>query len=267
MPHLQLQSAGRIHYLDSGEGPLVVLLHANPGDARDFSAVLPALARTHRVIAVDWPGYGDSESLRDPYSASVTLLYRVLREFLATLALPPALFIGNSVGGNVAARLAAVAPELVRGLVLVAPGGFTVHNLMTRAFCALQASRFSLAPVRFAKRYLRVRNAATSAMLTRAATLQSTAPALALNRALWRSFNTAESDLRLRANAITATALLIFGEHDPAISAARDGRVAAACIPTAQLHVLPCGHAAFAELPEAFLALVEPFLARCNAKK
>jgi pimeloyl-ACP methyl ester carboxylesterase len=54
------------------------------------------------------------------------------------------LIIGNSLGGNVAARLAIESRAKVRGLVLVSPGGFTPHNPITRAFCRLQGSRFAL---------------------------------------------------------------------------------------------------------------------------
>ncbi|MEZ5505261.1 MAG: hypothetical protein R3F38_04480 [Gammaproteobacteria bacterium] len=49
-------------------------------------------------------------------------------------------------------------------------------------------------------------------------------------------------------------------EQDPAIPAA-DGKEAARCIPRAQTVVLPCGHAAFAEMPDRFLTAVLPFLA------
>ncbi|NDG83711.1 MAG: alpha/beta fold hydrolase [Proteobacteria bacterium] len=50
-------SMGEIHYTESGEGPPLLLLHANPGDARDWEAVVPDLSKRFRVIALDWPGY------------------------------------------------------------------------------------------------------------------------------------------------------------------------------------------------------------------
>jgi hypothetical protein len=42
--------------------PPLLLLHANPGDSRDYDAVAPALSQNFRTIAVDWPGYGSSPS-------------------------------------------------------------------------------------------------------------------------------------------------------------------------------------------------------------
>lgn len=264
MPLVNL-STGSVHYSEHGQGVPLVMLHANPGDSKDFEAVIPALAKNYRVLALDWPGYGQSDLPQQPESATVLLFYKVLREFLTALALPPAFFIGNSIGGNVAARLAAELPELVRGLVLVAPGGFTPHTFITRTFCKFQGSRFSLSPFRFASMYLKHRSPTAQAMLQRASTVQATSERVALNRAMWRSFGQPENDLRQSAKSIKVPTLLLFGKHDPAVPANKDGKVAAQCIPSAQFVALPCGHASFAEVPELFLAEVQPFLAAKNA--
>ena len=264
MPSIKLPT-GSVHYTEHGRGVPLVLLHANPGDSKDFEAVVPALSKTYRVLALDWPGYGQSALPQQPEWVGVLFFYQVLREFLAALALPPACFIGNSLGGNAAARLAAESPELVRGLVLVAPGGFTTPGLVSRNFCKLQGSRFSLSPRRFASLYLKHRTATTRAMLERASTTQAEAPRITLNRAVWRGFATPDNDLRTVASKIKAPTLLLFGKHDPVIPAGKDGRVAARCIPSAQFKALPCGHASFAEVPELFLEEVQPFLATCCA--
>ena len=190
--------------------------------------------------------------------------YDVFCEFLAALALPPALIIGNSLGGNVAARLAIESRAKVRGLVLVSPGGFTPHNFITRAFCRLQGSRFALSPRVFAGWYLKHRTPTVRAMLERAGTLQATAPSLAINRSVWRGFIEPDHDLRSRAGLITTPTLLVFGARDPVISARTDGRLAASLIPGAKLVVMPAGHAPFAEVPDEFLAEVLPFLERCT---
>ncbi len=265
MPSIDI-SSGSVHYSEYGQGVPIVLLHANPGDGQDFEAIIPALSKNYRVLALDWPGYGQSTMPQQPELATVHLFYKTLREFLLELALPPAFFIGNSIGGNVAARLASEAPTLVRGLVLVAPGGFTPHNFVSRAFCKLQGSRFSITPHRFARMYLKQKTATVSAMLLRASTTQATRTSITLNRSMWRSFACSENDLRQVAQRIQAATLLIFGKYDPAISAKKDGKVAAQSIPSAELVVLPCGHASFAEVPELFLAEVEPFLENCSRK-
>jgi pseudouridine synthase len=80
---------------------------------------------------------------------------------------------------------------------------------------------------------------------------------VALNRAMWRSFARPENDLRQASTHIKAPTLLLFGKHDPAIPAHKDGKAALQSIPSARLAALPCGHASFAEVPELFLAQVQ----------
>jgi len=259
MPQIQLPSA-TISYAFEGTGPLLVLLHANPGDSRDFDGILPVLTREYRVLLVDWPGYGESPPLHDPDSASVMLFYRVWCELAEALALEPAIFIGNSVGGYVAARYAIAEPAQVRGLVLVAPGGFTPHNLVTRAFCRVQGSILSLPPAVLTRLYLRHDTEVTREMHLRARYEQSTPAARAVNRAIWRSFVAAD-DLRPVAADIVQPTLLIFGKQDPLIPASRDGKIAASLIAQASCVVTNTGHAPFAEAPAEFLHLVLPFLA------
>jgi pimeloyl-ACP methyl ester carboxylesterase len=255
-------AAGTVHYRESGQGEPVVLLHANPGDSRDFDAVMPELARHFRVLALDWPGYGESPLPERIDTIGPDFFHAVLREFVQALDLPPAWFVGNSLGGNAAARFVIDKPERARGLVLVAPGGFTTHDALTRAFCRLQGSRLALSPRLFATHYLRHRTPVVEAMLERAANEQATPERLALNRAVWRSFATAENDLRDRARAIRVPTLLLFGRDDPVIRAGRDGLTASSRIPGARLAVLPCGHASFAEMPGEFLEQVLPFLSQ-----
>jgi len=259
MPSARL-TTGSVHYSEHGQGVPLVLLHASPGDSQDFEAVIPALAQRFRVIALDWPGYGKSALPQQPDSVGVLFFYDVLREWLSALALPPAVLIGNSVGGNAALRLAAESPGLVRSLVLVAPGGFTPLNFLSRAFCRFQGSRWSISPYRFASWYLKRRTPTTAAMLQRAASVQNTLEQIALNRALWRSFAKPENDLRQLAQRVKTPTLLLFGKRDPVIPAGKDGKIAAQCIPSSKLVTLPCGHASFAEVPELFLAEVQAFL-------
>lgn len=266
MPLIQLAS-GSLHYVDTGDGMPVVLLHANPGDSLDFQAVIPRLAERYRVIAPDWPGYGASEPPPEGAVVDAGFYYRVLRELLDVLPLPPAIFIGNSLGGNVAARLAIESPGSVRGLVLVAPGGFTERSFVSRSFCKLMSSRWSLSPRRFAGLYLRHRTPTVQRMLERAATTQASKECLAINRSVWRGFMDPEHDLRVKSRAIVAPTLLIFGAGDPVISAKKDGETAAQAMPHAQFVVLPSGHAPFAEVPQMFLHELLPFLAACTDER
>lgn len=251
---------GQVHYRDEGAGPLLVLLHANPGDSRDFDAIAPVLARTHRVLRLDWPGYGLSPAPSQPDAVTAMDFASTLQAFVDALALPPAVYLGNSVGGYAAVRLASDRPHAVTGLVLVSPGGFTPHNALTRLFCRLQGSTWSIPPAWLAQGYLRRRTATSRAMLARAGGEQSTPAARALNRAVWRSFTDPAHDLRGLASRLQVPTLLSFGRYDPLIPAWLDGRVARRQLPHAIWHVTATGHAAFAEAPEDFLRLLQPFL-------
>jgi len=264
MPTITL-STGSVHYQEQGEGTPLILLHANPGDSQDFEAVMPALSQHFRVLALDWPGYGKSMMPPRPDQADCLLFYHILLEFIAAMGLSKVLVAGCSLGGNAAARLAIHQPDKVAGLILIAPGGFTPHDPISAGFCRLQGSTLALAPQMWARQYLSVQNAFTHAMLQRAGGPQSLPHRRQLNRAIWRSFARPEHDLRRDAGNIQCPVLMLFGQHDPAISHKKDGLVAQQCIPHGVKKVLPCGHMAHAEMPEAFLETVMPFLQSCES--
>ena len=110
----------RLHYLEKGEGPPVVLLHGNLVTAEDFgtSGVLALLAKRHRVIAFDRPGFGYSD--RPHGSAwSARAQADLLRDALITLGINRPVVLGHSWGAAVALALALNHPTAARGLVLL----------------------------------------------------------------------------------------------------------------------------------------------------
>lgn len=110
----------RLHYVERGKGPVVVLLHGNGVYARDFetSGVVAALAERYRVIAFDRPGYGYSERPRSTLwtpDAQARLLHHALQE----LKVDSAIVVGHSWGTMVAMAMGLQVPDFVRGLVLL----------------------------------------------------------------------------------------------------------------------------------------------------
>lgn len=103
--------------LEGGDGPPLVLLHG-PGEfAALWGHVIPDLVTTHRVIAPDLPGHGESGLPDGRLDTRRTLSW--LRALVdATCDTPPDL-AGHLLGGAVAARFAAAHPDRVRHLVLV----------------------------------------------------------------------------------------------------------------------------------------------------
>ncbi len=111
-----------VHVLRQGEsGPVVLMIHGASANAREFSwSLAPRLAETHQVLMVDRPGHGHSER---PDEAD-TLAVQASQVAGALKALAPgrkAILVGHSFGGAVSLRLALDHPELVDGLVLLAP--------------------------------------------------------------------------------------------------------------------------------------------------
>ncbi len=253
---------GPVSYSDSGgDGPVVVALHAVLHDRRDFDPIGPSLRRQYRVVAVDWPGHGESPAPRDPFVAAAELYADVLEDVSAALDLPPAVYLGNSVGGYCAARLALTHPNRVAGLVLVDTGGF-LGSPLTNAYCRLLGVPAVLRHVlpRFVRSYLHAQSGADDAVLQRVSERAVSEQGVALAAALWRSFAAPAASLRAEAHRITAPTMLVWGSKDTAIPV-RFGRAAHAAIPGSRLEVLPTGHLPFSSQPEEFLEVVEPFLA------
>ena len=167
MPHLQT-SAGRVAYSDTGSGPILVLLHATLHDRHDYDSVLPALAASHRVIAVDWPGHGESDAAAGGRQVTAPLLADVLEEVVLERDLRDLRLIGNSVGGFAAARLAIRHPGRVGGLVLVDNGGF-VSNPITRTFCRVMGTPAITKRImpRFVKSYMQPKTPSDHAIVER----------------------------------------------------------------------------------------------------
>ena len=109
-------------YLDIGQGPAVVVVHGVGGHKEDWKGVAEALAKTHRVIAVDMLGFGQSSKVGDDLSMPVQAA--AIAVLLDQLGLPKASLVGNSVGGWVAATFAAKFPERTEKLVLIDAAGF-----------------------------------------------------------------------------------------------------------------------------------------------
>ncbi len=124
-------SGARIRYRTEGSGPPVVLIHGIGASLDYWNWTVPALRDRYTTVALDLPGFGQSDPLgstRSPEGAAAAVL-----EFMDAVGLRAATLIGSSLGGAIAAVTAGVAPERITALVLAAPGGFGVGlNLLMR---------------------------------------------------------------------------------------------------------------------------------------
>ncbi len=114
-------SSGRLHYVDRGQGPAIVMIHGLSAQLGNFDmGLIDAMARDHRVIALDRPGMGWSERGEDVPANPRAQAAQVV-ELIDTLGLDRPLVVGHSLGGAIALCLALDFPQKTRGLALLAP--------------------------------------------------------------------------------------------------------------------------------------------------
>ncbi|KFJ91741.1 MAG: alpha/beta fold hydrolase [Pseudomonas sp.] len=112
-----------IHYYRGGpaSGETLVLLHGFAADKDNWLRFSRPLTQDYRVIALDLPGFGDSDL--PPGSYDVGTQAERLADILDELGVQQAHVLGNSMGGQIAALFAARYPERVRSLALFANAG------------------------------------------------------------------------------------------------------------------------------------------------
>ncbi|MDM0050585.1 alpha/beta fold hydrolase [Variovorax sp. J22R115] len=113
----------RLHYVERGHGPPVLLIHGNAVSLADFEAsgLIEKLALDHRVIAIDRPGFGYSTRPRDRLWTP-TAQASVLQSALKTLGVERPIVVGHSMGTLIALAMALDNPTDVGSLVLL--GGY-----------------------------------------------------------------------------------------------------------------------------------------------
>jgi pimeloyl-ACP methyl ester carboxylesterase len=99
-----------------GSGPPVVLLHAGVADLRMWDPLVPLLSDDHQVVRYDRRGFG-----RSPLSPGGFSHVRDLVDLMDGLELGSAAVVGASAGGYVALAFAALHPDRVGALALLAP--------------------------------------------------------------------------------------------------------------------------------------------------
>lgn len=109
-----------LDYEDHGKGNVLLLLHGLGSTKKDWDAQVPFFSKTHRVIAVDLRGHGDSTKPQDAYS--VELMTEDIKQLLDQLNIKKATIVGFSMGGAVAFEMAAKHPDYLENLVIVNSG-------------------------------------------------------------------------------------------------------------------------------------------------
>jgi pimeloyl-ACP methyl ester carboxylesterase len=122
----------RTHYLEAGSGPNLVLLHSGEfGASAEFSweRNIDDLAKHFHVVAPDWLGFGQTAKIFS-FDDMIALRIRHIAQFLNTIGIGAAHFIGNSMGGGVLATVAGQDDPAwpIQKMILTGAGGFAPKN-------------------------------------------------------------------------------------------------------------------------------------------
>jgi len=126
-----------VNYVDMGEQGdhrPIVFIHGLSGQWQNWLENIPRFAQGRRVVAMDLPGFGLSPEPRE--RITIELYGRVVAEMCERLELAPAVLVGNSMGGFVAAEVAIHHPETVERLMLLSSAGVSQMDVAKRPVLA-----------------------------------------------------------------------------------------------------------------------------------
>jgi pimeloyl-ACP methyl ester carboxylesterase len=112
---------GTLAYTAAGSGEPLLLIHGLGGTRQTWRHIIGPLAATHRVIAPDLPGHGDSDAPAGDYSLGAHAA--ALRDLLVALGHHSATVAGHSLGGGIGMQFAYQFPERTSRLILISSGG------------------------------------------------------------------------------------------------------------------------------------------------
>jgi len=246
----------KIHYVETGTGAPLILVHGLADDATIWDSVIPALSARFRVIALDQIGFGHSDKPLLNYRVSTFVDF--LDGFLTELKIERASLVGNSFGGWVAAAFALVHPGRIERLVLSDAAGYAAlaKTMDPRAVSALRlASREDiryLGPLTFHdKRFYQDVDLAFKQRVT-------AGDGYTVGRLL-DSMIRGDDTLDNRLNVINRPTLILWGRDDKLIPLTFGERFHQE-ITNSRLQIIDnCGHMPQVECPDQFVTAVLQF--------
>jgi pimeloyl-ACP methyl ester carboxylesterase len=264
--------SGLVAVEDTGNGEPLVLIHGLATTRQIWTLVVPSLARRHRVVTLDVPGFGESAPAGPGFELDA-VAQRIARAVAARGVRAPFDLVGHSLGGGIAVALAAARPRLIRRLVLVAPAGLAevpwpASLALAAAAEPLLAARRRLWPLtdlRWGRRLLlglaaadggRISPTQARLMIDASASAERTASALEA---------IAGGDVSPRLARTSVPLGVIWGTRDLTVPPRHLGLVREAR-PDAKVEMIEAaGHVPMVERPQAFVSALERLLARLDS--
>ena len=248
-----------LHFVVSGSGASVVLIHGVGADGRSWDGVVKSLGEEFTTLALDLAGHGRSAPIREPYS-----LERFAADVLATMdraGMERAHVVGFSLGGLIAQQIALAAPERVDRLALLAAVAGRTDEERAKVVGRLDAIRSGgIAAVTGAarERWFTAEFARDNPERIAQRIAELEANDLESYLEAYRVFGTSELGPEL--HRITARTLVLTGEHDVG-SNTRMARFMHEAIRTSELVILPrLKHSLLVEAPLLVARALRRFL-------
>lgn len=250
-----IREEGEFRYIEEGEGPVLLLLHGLFGALSNFEDAIAYFSRDHKVVVPVLPLY-----TMPMLSTNVGALASHVERFIAHKGWKEVNILGNSLGGHVALVICSRRPEIVRTLVLTGSSGL-YENAFGGGFPRREDYDFIKKKV--AVTFYDPKHATKELVDECYETINDKGK---LIRILSLAKSAIRHNMAKELPRLKMPVLLVWGRQDtitPPDVAEEFHRL----IPHSELHWIDeCGHAAMMEQPEAFNAIVGPWLAAQLAK-
>lgn len=133
-PHYVEINGLRVHYIDEGQGEVILCLHGEPSWSYLYRKMVPILAQQYRVLAMDFIGFGRSDKFTEREEYSFQMHRDTLVSLLESLGLERITLVVQDWGGLIGLRVASELPERFARLVIMNTGLPTGDEPMGRAF-------------------------------------------------------------------------------------------------------------------------------------
>jgi haloalkane dehalogenase len=133
-PHYVEVNGLRVHYLDEGQGEIILCLHGEPSWSFLYRKMIPILSANQRVLALDFVGFGRSDKFSDKSAYSYKLHHDTLVGFIEQLALENMTLVVQDWGGLIGLTVATEMSDRIARLVILNTGLPTGEAPMGEAF-------------------------------------------------------------------------------------------------------------------------------------
>jgi pimeloyl-ACP methyl ester carboxylesterase len=240
-----------VEYRDEGAGKTILLLHGWQDNLHTFDALVSLLSQTYRVIRLDLPGFGQSETPKEVWDLDNYVKF--VENFIQKIHLQVDVLIGHSFGGRIAIKGAAKKNLQPNKIVLVNSAGIaknnTLRNSVLKTGAKIAGAIIRIPPLSFWRKKWRkkIYESIGSDYLNAGAMKETFLKIIA-------------EDLSTSAKKISAPTLLIWGENDTETPLS-DGQRLAKLISNSRLEIIKnTGHFVHQEKPEEVAKLIRIFM-------